>query len=426
MREITPSTMGLYETAVVAAVQAHQSGQTEEALRLAQRCIRMSDGLDFAGAVVVTEVLYTAGRIDELAEFLQASGEFQSDPRCQIMVARVQRVRREWTECEETLRRLLATPLPDPLKRICGFELSKCLDAQGRFTESWQAAATAHRETAQPFAIDLLVAALKMTAEISTSELRKIRRASAGIPKTACILGMPRSGTSLLEQMLDSHSQIAGRGESGLPGEIGDAIAKQGGGWPVGVLNISVDALNQLQALYRDSLRTAVNIPDNIWTLDKTVFPQMQPLVIACVLPHTKVIRIVRDARDNAVSLFLNNLAPSWGWTSSLDSIGKLLKAERLYVPIICEKFNLNVISIEFEALVAAPEETLRPVLDHLGLPWEAACLRPDLNPRIVRTISHDQVRRPLNANGIGRWQNYADQFDASWLSNMGVYLSQP
>lgn len=415
MREITPSTTGLYETAVLAAVQAHQNGQTEEALRLAARCMRMSDGLDFGGHVVVTEVLYQAGRVDELDEFLKASGEFQSDPRCQIMIARVQRVRKQWTECEETLRRLLATSLSDPLKRICGFELSKCLDAQGRYTESWQAAATAHRETAKPFAIDLLVAALKMTAEISTSELRKIRRASAGIPRTACILGMPRSGTSVLEQMLDSHSQIVGRGESGLPGEIGDAIAKQGGGWPVGVLNVTVDALNQLQALYRDSLRTAVNIPDDIWTIDKTVFPQMQPLVIACVLPHTKVIRIVRDARDNAVSLFLNNLAPSWGWTASLNSISKLLKAERQYVPIICEKLKLDVISLEFEALVAAPEATLRPVLDHLGLPWEAACLRPDLNPRIVQTLSNEQVRRPLNANGIGRWQNYAEQFDASW-----------
>ena len=415
MREITPSTTGLYETAVLAAVQAHQNGQTEEALRLAARCMRMSDGLDFGGHVVVTEVLYQAGRVDELDEFLKASGEFQSDPRCQIMIARVQRVRKQWTECEETLRRLLATSLSDPLKRICGFELSKCLDAQGRYTESWQAAATAHRETAKPFAIDLLVAALKMTAEISTSELRKIRRASAGIPKTACILGMPRSGTSVLEQMLDSHSQIVGRGESGLPGEIGDAIAKQGGGWPVGVLNVTVDALNQLQALYRDSLRTAVNIPDDIWTIDKTVFPQMQPLVIACVLPDTKVIRIVRDARDNAVSLFLNNLAASWGWTASLNSISKLLKAERQYVPIICEKLKLDVISLEFEALVAAPEATLRPVLDHLGLPWEAACLRPDLNPRIVQTLSNEQVRRPLNANGIGRWQNYAEQFDASW-----------
>ena len=419
MSELPPAILGLYETAVRAAVQAHRCGQTEEALHLAQRCIGMSDGMDFGGHVVMTEVLHQAGRVDDLDEFLKSSGDFQADPRCQIMVARVQRVRKQWAECEQTLRRQLATALSDPLKRICGFELSKCLDAQGRYTESWQAAATAHRETAKPFAIDLLVAALKMTAEISVSELRKIRRASAGIPNTACILGMPRSGTSVLEQMLDCHSRICGRGESGLPGEIGDAIAKQGGGWPVGVLNVSVNALNQLQALYRDSLRTAVNMPDDIWSIDKTVFPQMQPLVIACVLPHTKVIRIVRDARDNAVSLFLNNMDPSWGWTSSLTSIGALLRAERQYVPIICEKLGLEVISIQFESLVASPEETLQPVLAHLGLPWEAACLRPDLNPRMVQTLSNEQVRHSLNSKGIGRWHNYADQFDASWTENM-------
>jgi len=98
----------------------------------------MSDGMDFGGHVVMTEVLHQTGRVDELDEFLESSGDFQADPRCQIMVARVQRVRKQWAECEQTLRRQLATALSDPLKRICGFELSKCLDAQGRYTSTIQ------------------------------------------------------------------------------------------------------------------------------------------------------------------------------------------------------------------------------------------------------------------------------------------------
>lgn len=400
---------------VHSALKAHRNGKIEEALDLAERCIRMSDGRDFAGHVVVAEVLYQAGRVDELDEFLGKSTAFHSDPCCQIMVARVHRLRGAWAECERTLRPVLARPLPQSLRRICGFELVKALDEQGRYSECWEAAATVHRETAKPFAMDLLVAALKMTAEISASELRKVRRASRGIPNTACILGMPRSGTSLLEQMLDCHPAICGRGESGLPGQIGDAIAKLGGGWPVGVLNVTVAALDQLQGLYRNALRTAVNLPDDIWSIDKTVFPQMQPLVIACVLPNAKVIRIVRNPKDNAISLFLNNMDPSWGWTSSLESIRALLKAEREYIPIICEKLGVDIVSIRFESLVSNPEETLKGVIDHLGLSWDEACLRPDRNPRLVQTLSNEQVRQPLNNRGIGRWTHYAEHFDAGW-----------
>jgi hypothetical protein len=132
-------------------------------------------------------------------------------------------------------------------------------------------------------------------------------------------------------------------------------------------------------------------------------------------LPNAKVIRIVRNSKDNAISLFLNNLDPSWGWTSSLESIRALLKAEREYIPTICEKLGIDIVSIQFESLVGNPDQTLKGVIDHLGLSWEESCLRPDRNPRLVQTLSNEQVRQPLNNRGIGRWTHYAEHFDARW-----------
>jgi hypothetical protein len=183
----------------------------------------------------------------------------------------------------------------------------------------------------------------------------------------------------------------------------------------VGAARAKPAALDELQRRYLRESRTARAVPAGTWTLDKTVFPMMQPLVIAGVLPGAKVLRITRDARDNAVSLFMNNMDPSWGWTGSLDAIRQVIAAERACMPVILDKLRLDALHIRYEDLVDQPEATLRRALAHLDLDWEEACSRPHENSRLVFTLSHEQVRRPLNRQGIGRWQNHRELFGAAW-----------
>ncbi|HEY1090823.1 MAG TPA: sulfotransferase, partial [Burkholderiaceae bacterium] len=260
-----------------------------------------------------------------------------------------------------------------------------------------------------------LVAALRVIAEAPAAELAALPKSSLAARRTACILGLPRSGTTLLEQMLDMHSGICGVGELPLPGQMADAMAREGGGWPGGAMRVKRTTLDAMHQRYQQETRGRRQLPADTWTIDKTVFPMMQPLFIAGVLPGTKVLRITRDARDNAVSLFLNNMDPSWGWTSSPESIRQVIKAEREYMPVILDKLKLDVVSIRFEDLVDAPELNLRRVLTHLGLDWQPACASPHENGRLVFTLSHEQVRRPVNRQGIGRWLNHRDAFGSEW-----------
>ena len=397
------------------AIAAYRLGQVEQALALAGEQVALAAPGEFFAHVVLCEVLHRAGRTAELLEFLGLADDFVQDPRGQLMQAKAARRSGDLAQAETLLGGLLAADIEPALHRVAAFELNAVLDRQGRHAQAWQAAVQAHQRSTRPYPVDQLVEALRVTAAAPAAELAGLPKATRRAARSACVLGLPRSGTTLLEQMLDSHSQVRGVGELHLPGQMADAMARAGGGWPVGAARVRPAALDEMQARYLQETRASRKLPATVWTLDKTVFPMLQPLFIAGVLPGAKVLRITRDARDNAVSLFMNNMDPSWGWTGSLDAIRQVIAAERLYLPTILDKLQLDVVTLRFEDLVDAPEATLRRVLAHLGLPWEAACARPQDNPRLVFTLSHEQVRQPVNRQGLGRWWNHREHFGADW-----------
>jgi tetratricopeptide (TPR) repeat protein len=401
------------------AIAAYRRGEIDQAVALAGRHVGTAGSGDFSGHAVMGEVLFRAARIEELLDFLSLADDFLADPRGQLLHAKALRRAGEISRAEALLQALVnETALADamrPVQRMAAFELSALLEQQGRHDAAWSAAAQAHKRAGRAFPVDQLVEALRVTAQASAVEILSLPRASKPAGRAACILGMPRSGTTLLEQMLDRHAKVVGAGELPLPGQFADTLARAGGGWPVGALHAPIKLLNELQKQYLWETRGRRKLREDTWTLDKTVFPMQQPLVIAGVLPGAKVLRIRRDARDNAVSLFMNNFDPSWAWTASLDGIRRVLQAERQYMPVILEKLRIDVLDLRFEDLVDQPETTLRQVFTHLGLEWEPACLQPQDNQRLVFTLSHEQVRKPLNRQGIGRWQAHAARFDAAW-----------
>lgn len=404
-----------YQQLLREAVGAHRRGETDAALQLAGQCIALSGGADAGGYVVSCEALFRASRLDELRDFLDLAPEYSAQPHGQLMRARLARRENRFAEAETVLSELVQHPQQTPARRVASFELCLLLDRQGRYREAWQVAVAEHARSTRPYPVDSLVAPLQNTAAAPAEELRRLPRATNPLPHTACFLALPRSGTTLLEQMLDCHPRIRGVGELPLLGPFGDQLAQAGGGWPIGAARASRPLLNRLQAQYREACRVSLQLPDPIWTLDKTVFPMAQPLVLAAVLPGVKVVRLTRQPRDNAISLLLNNFDPSWGWTGSLESIRQVIAAERRYVPAILDKLGLAVRQIRFEDLVADPESVVRPLLADWDLDWDPSVLRPESNSRIVHTLSHEQVRQSINRQGIDRWKNYEFAFGPEW-----------
>lgn len=395
------------------AVLAHRQGRTDWAIQLA-RSVRNGPA-QIEADIVISEALFRAARFDELRAHLDSAAAFRLDRRGMLMLARLARASGDVTACETLLLQILAPQRADPVDRMAAFELVKLYEKSGRHDEAWAAAESAHQRTTRPFDTPALVAALEVTARAAADgRLARIRRASRPADHTAVILGMPRSGTTLIEQMLDAHPKVRGVGELPIHARMADAIALEGGGWPTAAFTVSVPTLDRWQTAYRNDTRAFHTLHNNVWTLDKTVFPMLQPLILAAVLPGARAIRVERDARDNAVSLFLNNFDPSWGWTGSLDSIRAVIDAQRRLVPTIIDALGIPSVRIRFEELVADPEPAARAMLGLLGLEWNDECLHPERNTRVVHTLSHEQVRRPINPEGIGRWQRHAKRFDPS------------
>jgi hypothetical protein len=397
------------------ATEAYRRGEVETALALAGEQVALARPGDWSAHTVLGEVLHRAGRVEELIDFLELADGFLADPRGQLLRARAARRSGDLALAEQWLLRVAATDAGPGLARIAAFELSAVLDQQGRHAEAWQTAAQEHARSTRPYPTAQLVEVLRVTARASAAELARRPVATRRVAHTACILGLPRSGTTLLEQMLDRHSRVQGVGELPAPPQMADAMAREGGGWPVGAMRVRRATLDAMQQQYLRDTRGRRGLPPDTWTLDKTVFPMQQPLFIAGVLPGAKVLHLTRDARDNAVSLFLNNFDPSWGWTGSLDSIRQVIAAERECMDVILDKLRLDTLALRFEDLVDDTEATLQRALAHLGLPWEDACARPHENPRLVFTLSHEQVRRPVNSQGIGRWMQHREAFGPAW-----------
>ncbi|MBX3402658.1 MAG: sulfotransferase [Phycisphaeraceae bacterium] len=399
------------------AIAAHRRGRTDWALELAGRVRKLGGKAAVEASVVMAEALFRAGRLDELRALLETPGDFQSDRRWKLMSARHLRASGGDAAAVETLlRSVLDLNADDHVHRMAAFELVRVLEKAGRYDEAWDTAADTHRRTTRPFDTDALVRALAVTAGLARqNRLADLPRATTRIERTALVTGLPRSGTTLVEQMLDRHPRIRGVGEVSVHGRMADALAHAGGGWPAGALVAAPALCNQWQQTYRKEVRSLLEIPGGVWTLDKTLFPMVQPLALAAVLPGARTITLTREARDNATSLFLSNFDPTWGWTGSLDSIRRVIAAHRRHVPVIVEALRVADLPVRYEQMVEAPEPAVRAMLAHLGLEPDDNCLHPEDNRRVVHTLSHEQVRRPINRESIGRWQRYAARFDSAW-----------
>ncbi len=231
------------------------------------------------------------------------------------------------------------------------------------------------------------------------------------------ILGMPRAGSTLIEQILSSHSQVEGTME--LP-DIPALFTSLGGPkvWP--------DKLAALTPAERTAMgedflnRTRIQRKsDKPFFIDKLPNNWMQIGFILSILPHARIIDARRDAMDCCFSNFKQHFARGQSFSYTLDGMGRYY---RDYVRLM-EHFDAvmrgRIVRVQHEDLLDDPEGGIRGLLAALDLPFEEACLSFHQNDRAVRTASSEQVRRPINRDGVGQWRPYA-----KWLGPLRAALA--
>lgn len=388
----------------------HRLGQSEDAIARLGKLMSRRPSNEADVAIALAEALHRANRKDELDALVARGGAWTGDERASVFTARAM-LR---TDRAKALESLIATargtrnPL---LKRIAGFEAVRLLDADARYREAFDLATYVHAETTPTYDIGAVEAEVTEQLQLLDKGRAWFTPKGPQSPQTAVVVGMPRSGTTLLEQMLDRHPKISGIGEYEGVFAIHESLLGLGL-WPRGLRDLQPTTAAALATEYLDGAAARRRAGAEC-TFDKTLHVWRMIPAVAAVLPGASFIRITRDPRDTAISMFLSNFHPkAWGFTASLATIRRVIELERRIAPKAFEVLGLRAVSVRYEDLVDAPEREIRRVLETMGVEFDPVVLAPEGNTRTVLTLSYEQVRRSINRSSIGRWRNYAFAFE--------------
>jgi tetratricopeptide (TPR) repeat protein len=249
-------------------------------------------------------------------------------------------------------------------------------------------------------------------------------RAQNRDPAPVFIVGMPRSGTTLAEQIIAAHPQGFGAGERGA---LSQAFGTLGADTPEGVSRVAalgapaLDAhagryLAELHALAPEKTRIVDKMPGNFNYLG----------LAALMLPRARIIHCVRDPRDIGLSIFTFRFYGHHPYAHDLGDLGWYIAEHDRLMAHWRSVLPNPILTLALKDWVEDFGGTLRRVLDFIELPYDPACERFYESESRVRTVSRAQVKQPVNARGLGRWRSYAAQLkpliDA--LTENGVVLS--
>lgn len=222
------------------------------------------------------------------------------------------------------------------------------------------------------------------------------------------IVGMPRSGTSLVEQILASHSQVFGAGELTLIGKNLTAVHRCSDRFATPEEWLRQAPESELEALATQYLERVGQLDSRASRVtDKLPENYLYLGWIASLFPGATVIHCVRDARDVALSCWLNRMV-RLPWSTDLEHIADRISEYRRLMSWWDQVLPSPPIRVEYEELVAEPEPVIRRLVEARGLAWDPACLSSHRTRRRVGTASLAQVRRPVNRRSVGRWRRYA------------------
>ncbi len=237
------------------------------------------------------------------------------------------------------------------------------------------------------------------------------------------IIGLPRSGTTLVESILAAHSEVQSGGElPAFPQACIEAVQAQGGPM-VSKLAFVQRALGidprELGQRYITATRPQTGNRPRF--TDKLPLNYLYAGLIRRALPRARFVALMRDPMDSCYAMYKALFTGAYPFSYDLDDLGRYHLAWQRLMRHWRSVLGDALLVIDYEALVTDQEALTRRILDHCGLPWQGACLAFHDRAGAVATASAAQVRRPLYRSSIGKWRHYEQQ-----LRPLARYLSTP
>jgi tetratricopeptide (TPR) repeat protein len=387
------------------------TGRHAEALVMAREVVAKRPNFP-AAANLLGSILAEMGAMDEaLAQFRRAVALAPGRPEALYHLALLSKVR----PGDGTIDALeAALPLVASLtaREQCRlyFALAKAYDDVGARVEGFThlLRGNAIKRSLTPYDEAAALGGMERIRSVFTAALLAARQ-SLGDPSAVpvFIVGMPRSGTTLIEQVLASHAEVHGAGERA---ELTQAItrlnAERMGAavFPEAVWTLSGETLHRMGADYVAALRPLA--PGATRIVDKMPGNFLYLGLIRLILPTARIIHVRRNPVDTCLSCFSKLFTGNQAFAYDLRELGRYYRG---YQRLMAHWHNVLppdvLLEVEYEAVVSDFEAQARRIVAHCDLPWDSACLEFHKNMRPVHTASMAQVRQPIYRSSVGRWR---------------------
>jgi len=356
-------------------------------------------------------ILTTLGRFDEAISCFQASLAAQPDNAGALFGLANASKEYSSPEMADRIERSLGRDLSQEHRSMLHFALGKIYDDMGDYARAFENYRVAN---------ELAVPEAWFDAKIWTAYVDRVvatftpdffaRRKAFGSPsrRSIFIFGMPRSGTTLTEQIVASHPLVAAGGELGT---VADLVAglparlKSESRFPECATEITEETAGRLAADYlaaldkvdADAQRVTDKMPLNFQNLG----------LIALMFPQATFIHCRRDPLDTCLSCYFQKFGRGLDFSYSFENLGAYYRGYRRLMAHWREALPVAVLEVGYEDMVADQEGTSQRIIAHCGLEWDDRCLAFHKTERAVRTASVWQVRQPVYKTAVKRWQRY-------------------
>ena len=241
----------------------------------------------------------------------------------------------------------------------------------------------------------------RITVSYDQQWLTQSRTQTLHSERPVFIVGMPRSGTTLAEQILASHPAVFGAGELPFWNDVSpgyEPSTLEGTGSASRLSGLAGEYLRQLADLSTDALRVVDKMPTNYLNLG----------LIHAALPNARIVHMRRNPIDTCLSIFFQNFSISHAYANDLEDLAQYYTE---YLRVMAHWHATlpegTILDVSYEALVDDPEASSRKMLEFVGLSWDPRCLDFHRTDRTVITPSKWQVRQKISKSSAGRWRNY-------------------
>ena len=386
------------------------AGRNAEALLRYDKTLKLKPG--YPAALAGKAGVYLRMREPEkarglLAPFVEAGTE---DIGMALSSARAARAVGDYDAAIRVANRHLLDDATWPLRQGLWFEIGAAHEAQRRFDEAFDAYRRGNEMN--PSVWDPVVVSRwydDIMATFDRDTLAGLPRASDVSSLPVLIVGLPRCGSTLVEQIIDAHPQAHGAGELTLMEDLVTGMSERIGStapYPQCVRDLDQADVDGLSRSYVERLESIAPSADRVCDKQLSNFAHLG--VVAAILPGVRVIHVRRDPLDTCLSCYVNRFAPGTpGYLSDLRSLGFFYNDYLAVMEHWRGVLENPMHELDYEQLVADPDAECRRLVEFCGLPWDDGCLRFFESGREVLTLSRDQVNRPIYTTSVGRARNY-------------------